>query len=145
MLRGFEGDFDKQVDATAQKMFVELAEEISKGYPGKPKPRISRADAEKYIKKLDAKYEVKVARARAKMEERASKAEARADRAIETKSAQLKAEYTTDKVFSQKSVKDGFDSVPEVKALPAKAREQIARDLWLELEASDRSCHFSFI
>ena len=137
LLRGFEGDFDKQVDATAQQIYVELAEAISKGYPGKPKPRITRADAEKYIKKLDAKYEVKVARAKAKMEERASKAEAKYEKKTETKKVQLEAEYTTDKVFSQKSVKDGFDSVSEVKKLPGKERETIARDLWLELEASD--------
>ena len=59
------------------------------------------------------------------------------ERAIETKTAQLKAEYTTDTVFSQSSVKSGFESVDSVKKLPAKVRDKIARELWLELEASD--------
>ena len=59
------------------------------------------------------------------------------ERATETKEAQLKAEYTTDTVFSQKSVKDGFDSVPEVKKLTVRVREGIVRDLWLELQMSD--------
>ena len=49
----------------------------------------------------------------------------------------VQAEYTTDKVFSQASVKRGFDSVEVVKKLPGDVREKIARDLWLELEASD--------
>ena len=34
-------------------------------------------------------------------------------------------------------MKSGFESVPEVKKLPAKVREDIARDLWLELQMSD--------
>ena len=68
------------------------------------------------------------------------------ERATETKEAQLKAEYTTDTVFSQKSVKDGFDSVSEVKGLPAKVREGIARDLWLELQMSgDEDVRNTFI
>ena len=90
------------------------------------------------LKKGEKEYRDKVnARAEAKIAKATAKAEARADRAIETKSAQLKAEYTTDKVFPQNSVKSGFESVSEVKALPGKERETIARDLWLELEASD--------
>ena len=90
------------------------------------------------LKKDDAAYRDKVnARAEAKIAKATEKAETKAERAIETKTAQLKAEYTTDTVFSQNSVKSGFDSVAEVKNLPAKVREEIARDLWLELEASD--------
>ena len=34
-------------------------------------------------------------------------------------------------------MKDGFDSVTEIKGLPAKVREGTARDLWLELQMSD--------
>ena len=48
-----------------------------------------------------------------------------------------KADYTTDKVFSQASVKRGFDSIEAVKKLPAGVREDIARKLWIELEMSD--------
>ena len=48
-----------------------------------------------------------------------------------------KADYTTDKVFSQASVKRGFDSIEAVKKLPASVREDIARKLWIELEMSD--------
>ena len=79
---------------------------------------------------MNAKAEAKIAKATAK-------AEAKAERIIETKEAQMKAEYTTDTVFSQSSVKSGFESVAAVKKLPAKVREAIARDLWLELELSD--------
>ena len=72
-----------------------------------------------------------------KLRREVERAKEKYERAVETKEAQLKAEYTTDTVFSQSSVKSGFDSVAEVKKLPAKVREEIARDLWLELAASD--------
>ena len=72
-----------------------------------------------------------------KLRREVERAKEKYERAVETKEAQLKAEYTTDTVFSQSSVKSGFDSVAEVKKVPAKVREEIARDLWLELAASD--------
>ena len=40
-------------------------------------------------------------------------------------------------MFSQASVKRGFESIEAVKKLPGDVREKKARDLWLELEASD--------
>ena len=69
------------------------------------------------------------------------------ERATETKEAQLKAEYTTDTVFSQKSVKDGFDSVSEVKKLTVREREGIARDLFFKKRPYFTSppCIFYFI
>lgn len=123
-LRGKSNSFDKKTS----KDFKNSAESNKNADDG------SRSA----LKKSDKAYRDKVnARAEAKIAKATAKAEARADRAIETKSAQLKAEYTTDKVFSQNSVKSGFESVPELKKLPTKVREDVARDLWLELEASD--------
>ena len=69
-----------------------------------------KKEGKAYRDKVNARAEAKIAKAKEKAEERA-------ERAIETKEAQLKAEYTTDTVFSQSSVKSGFDSVAEVKAL----------------------------
>ena len=57
------------------------------------------------------------------------------ERVLENKQARLKAEYTTDKVFTQASVKRGFEKVESVKKIPGKARDEISRDLWLDLEA----------
>ena len=59
------------------------------------------------------------------------------ERVLENKQARLKAEYTTDKVFSQASVKRNFDKVDAVKKIPASVREDIARRLWIELEMSE--------
>ena len=59
------------------------------------------------------------------------------ERVLENKQARLKAEYTTDKVFTQASVKRGLDKVEAVKKLPGKVKDEISRDLWLDLEASD--------
>ena len=66
-----------------------------------------------------------------------TKAQIRAEQVVENQKVRTKAEYTTDKVFSQASVKRGFESIEAVKKLPGDVREKIARDLWLELEASD--------
>lgn len=66
-----------------------------------------------------------------------TKAQVRAEQVVENQKIRTKADYTTDKVFSQASVNRGFDSVEAVKKLPGDVREKIARDLWLELEASD--------
>lgn len=59
------------------------------------------------------------------------------ERALENEKARIKADYTTDKVFTQVSVKRGFEKVEAVKKIPGKARDEISRDLWLDLEASD--------
>ena len=76
--------------------------------------------------------EVKKSKAKAK-----TKAQVRAEQVAENTKIRTKAEYTTDKVFSQASVKRGFDSIEAVKKLPSDVREDIARKLWIELEMSE--------
>ena len=66
-----------------------------------------------------------------------TKAQVRAEQVAENTKIRTKAEYTTDKVFSQASVKRGFDSIEAVKKLPSDVREDIARKLWIELEMSE--------
>ena len=66
-----------------------------------------------------------------------TKAQVRADQVVQNKKIRTEAEYTTDKVFSQASVKRNFDKVEAVKKIPASVREDIARRLWIELEMSE--------
>ena len=66
-----------------------------------------------------------------------TKAQIRAEQVVENQKVRTKAEYTTDKVFSQASVKRGFDSIEAVKKLPSDVRDNIARKLWIELEMSE--------
>ena len=66
-----------------------------------------------------------------------TKAQVRAEQVAENTKIRTKAEYTTDKVFSQASVKRGFDSIEAVKKLPSDVRDNIARKLWIELEMSE--------
>ena len=66
-----------------------------------------------------------------------TKAQVRADQVVQNKKIRAEADYTTDKVFSQASVKRNFDKVEAVKKIPASVREDIARRLWIELEMSE--------
>lgn len=73
-----------------------------------------------------------------------TKAQVRAEQVVENQKIRTKAEYTTDKVFSQASVKHGFESVEAVNklsetwGLTVKARDEIADTVWQFLnEAPD--------
>lgn len=80
--------------------------------------------------KNDADLKSKVATAKAK-------AEARADKRIETEKAKLHAEYETDAVFNQTKVNKALGGVKAFAALPSKVRSELARGVWLDMSESD--------
>ena len=90
------------------------------------------------LKKSDKEYRDEVkAKADEKIAKATAKAEAKYERATETAKARLEAEYQTDTTFSEASVKKSFDSVEAISKLKKAKREEIARELWLELQMSD--------
>lgn len=92
----------------------------------------ARADAK--IEKAEARAEAK---AEARVEKAKANAEARADKRIETEKAKMHAEYKTDKVFSQTTVNNALGGIEAFKALPSKVRNELARNVWLEMSESD--------
>ena len=56
-----------------------------------------------------------------------TKAQERAERVIENKKVRVQAGYTTDKIFSQASVKRGFEGIESVKKILSTAREEIVK------------------
>ena len=135
-------DFIESVQSTADSIFMRIGEAVAKGYPDKPKPQLSRKDAESYIKQLNAKYEVKFAKTKARLE---AEADARAQstinaerRAIEAERSRLNAEYRTDRVYNEKSIEERlYSKVEEFKYLKKDVKERLVRDLFLALNESN--------
>ena len=94
-----------------------------------------------YKAKVDAKAKEKIAKAKVKAEARAEakieKANAKAEKKLEVERTKLKAEYETDRVFTQSSVTKGLGEIDAFKDLPAKERSDISHRVWRDFNESD--------
>ena len=124
----------KEVQATSGSIYTEIGEVISKGLPNEEKPRLTRADVEKYLKKLDAEAEVKLAKAKARIEKRA---ESRADETIKQAEAKMEARYKTDTEFSQQKMVSIFNSSEFLKKMNRTEKARLIKDFWYDLSRSN--------
>ncbi len=114
---------------TAVSIMGELAEAFNVKIPEKSQ-RLSKSDAEAFKKRANAKAETKAAKEIARAKKRLEQIESK----MRTK---LRAEYETDRVFSESGVKKRLATIDGYKALPASERSDIESRIWTELNESD--------
>lgn len=114
---------------TAVSIMGELAEAFNVKIPEKSK-RLSKSDAEAFKKRANAKAETKAAKEIARAKKRLEQIESK----MRTK---LRAEYETDRVFTESGVKKRLATIDGYKALPASERSDIESRIWTELNESD--------
>ena len=114
---------------TAVSIMGELADAFNVKIPEKSQ-RLSKSDAEAFKKRANAKAETKAAKEIARAKKRLEQIESK----MRTK---LRAEYETDRVFSESGVKKRLATIDGYKALPASERGDIESRIWTELNESD--------
>ena len=129
-------------DNNRQKERVKATKEILRRYIAMADPTkkvgINQAEIEDLTKNAVSEFSKLMEGGRESYKKKVdNKAKRRIEEGVEGTKVRLKADYTTDKVFSQAAVERGFAKVEAIKKLPKDVRERIAHDLWLELEASD--------
>ena len=111
-------------ESTMQDLVVSLANEFK---------TLIDSGKQTYKGKLEDRYQKKNESLKKKYQKKTDKLLENA----ENLKIRTTADYTTDKVFTQASVKRNFDNVEAVKNLSDDVRNKIAKDLWIDLEMSD--------
>ena len=124
---------DSDLEAARSEVAVSIIGELAGAFDNKitEKTRgMSKADAEAYKARMNAKAEVKAAKEIARAKKRLEQMEAKAR-------TRLRAEYETDTVFSEAGVKKRLAAIDGYKNLPAKDRSSIESRIWTELNESN--------
>lgn len=151
----FETESDIDLEAARNDMAVAITGELGSAFDKKlaaKAEKLSKSDAEAYKARITARAETKaakeIARAKKRLEKIEAKLRAQAEKqiadagkklneALETERTKLTAEYETDKVFSQSSVKNNLGTVDAFKTLPAAERSEISRRVWKDFSESN--------
>lgn len=151
----FETESDIDLEAARNDMAVAITGELGSAFDKKlaaKAEKLSKSDAEAYKARITARAETKaakeIARAKKRLEKIEAKLRAQAEKQIadagkklnetlETERTKLTAEYETDKVFSQSSVKNNLGTVDAFKTLPAAERSEISRRVWKDFSESN--------
>ena len=151
----FETESDIELEAARNDMAVAIAGELGSAFDKKlatKAEKLSKSDAEAYKARITARAETKaakeIARAKKRLEKIEAKLRAQAEKQIadagkklnetlETERTKLTAEYETDKVYSQSSVKNNLGTIEAFKTLPAAERSEISRRVWKDFSESN--------
>ena len=144
-------DIESARDSMAVDITHRLVEAFDNKLPQKAE-RMSKTDAEAYKARINARAEAKAAKAiatakkrlerietklRAQAEKKITDAGKKLNETLETERTKLTAEYETDRVFTQSSVKNNLGTIEAFKALPASARSEISRRVWKDFSESN--------